>query len=302
MTNHFKPPMRNGVSASQVFIQNDYSVDTLFAYLCLKFPHIPAKQWQQRFDDGLIYHQNGQILSIDSLYQPFIHQKIYYYRALTQERVVPFEHQIIYENEHIVVVDKPHFLTVAPTGRYVQQTLLVRLKQQLNIEQLTPIHRLDRETAGLILFCKQEQYRADYQQLFAQHRIYKQYHAIAPYRADLNFPLTLKLNLQKGNPFYTMQVEHGETNSETEIRLVEHNQHWAKYHLIPKTGKQHQLRVHLNYLGIPILNDPFYPTVQHKANDDFSQPLQLLAKHLRFTDPISGQIYEFTSQRDLILV
>lgn len=301
MINHFKPPMRNGVSASQVFIQNDYAVDTLFAYLCLKFPHISTQEWKQRFDDGLIYHQNGQILTIDNLYQPLIYQKIYYYRALAQETIVPFEHQIIYENEHIVVVDKPHFLTIAPTGRYVQQTLLVRLKQQLNIEQLTPIHRLDRETAGLILFCKQEQYRADYQQLFAQHRVYKQYHAIAPYRADLNFPLTLKLNLQKGNPFYTMQVEYGEANSETEIRLVEHNQHWAKYHLIPKTGKQHQLRVHLNYLGIPILHDAFYPTVQHKADDDFSQPLQLLAKHLKFTDPISGKLYQFTSQRDLIL-
>lgn len=301
MTNHFKPPMRNGVSASQVFIQKNYPVDTLFAYLCLKFPHIPAEQWQQRFDDGLIYHQNGQVLTIDSLYQPFIHQKIYYYRALAQETIVPFEHQIIYENEHIVVVDKPHFLTVTPTGHYVQQTLLVRLKQQLNIEQLTPIHRLDRETAGLILFCKQEQYRADYQQLFAQRQVYKHYHAIAPYRADLDFPRTLKLNLQKGNPFYTMQVQHGEANSETEIKLIEHHQHWAKYHLIPKTGKQHQLRVHLNYLGIPILNDPFYPTVQHKADDDFSQPLQLLAKHLKFTDPISRESYEFTSPRDLIL-
>lgn len=300
-TTNFTPPMRQGVSASQVFIQPHLQVHTIFDYLCLQFPHINVQEWQQRFHDGLIYHQNGDVLNPDTPYTSLIQQKIYYYRFLAHEIEVPFEHNIIYENESLLVVDKPHFLTVSPSGQYVQQTLLVRLKKQFQLEELTPIHRLDRETAGLILFCKKAQYRAIYQQLFATRQVYKEYHAIAPYNPTLTLPHTLKLNLQKGEPFYTMQVIQGNANSETEIHLLEHQQQWAKYKLIPKTGKQHQLRVHLNYLGIPIRHDSFYPTIQHKAPDDFSQPLQLLAKKLQFIDPITQHHFKFESLQNLYL-
>ena len=202
----------------------------------------------------------------------------------------------------MLVIDKPHFLTISPTGQYVQETLLVRLKKQTGNEFLTPIHRLDRETAGVVLFCKRPQSRGIYQQLFADRQVNKIYHAIAAYKAELKFPQNLKLYLDKGTPFYTMQViTHTKTNTETKIELIEHNHSWAKYCLTPTTGKQHQLRVHLNHLGIPIKNDPFYPIVQHKADDDFSQPLQLLAKQISFIDPLTKQEMVFNSQLELTL-
>src|SRR5690554_2048313 len=297
-TADFIPPMINGVSASKVYLQPS-SASTVYAYLCQQFPHISAAEWLSRFQDGLVYDAHGQRLHIDSPFQAHTH--CFYYRFLAHEVTVPFQHKILFENEDLLVVDKPHFLTMSPTGQYVQQTLLVRLKQQTGNEQLTPIHRLDRETAGVVLFSKQPASRGLYQQMFAERQVRKTYHAIAAFRADLSFPCTTRYRMEKGQPFYTMQVVDGVPNSETDIELLAHNGHLAKYLLKPVTGKQHQLRVHLNQLGIAILNDPFYPQVQHKAEDDFSAPLQLLAKDICFQDPISKATMAFSSQFDLTL-
>ena len=296
----FIPPMIDGVSASKVFLPKMKPAPaTVYQYLCQQFPHIAADEWQQRFADNLIYDALGNILSFDSEYIENSH--VFYYRFLAHEIHVPFEHEVLFENDHLLVIDKPHFLTISPTGQYVQETLLVRLKKQTGNEFLTPIHRLDRETAGVVLFSKQAVTRAAYQEMFAQRQVKKTYHAIAPFHADLTFPCYTRYRMEKGQPFYTMQVVEGKINSETEIDLIEHDSVWAKYQLKPITGKQHQLRVHLNSLGIAIKNDPFYPVVQHKREDDFSAPLQLLAKHIRFNDPVTFQEMEFSSKFELTL-
>ncbi len=299
-SSEFTPPMINGVSASQVFLDaNKSNASTVYEYLCQQFPHIAATEWQQRFKDGLVFAENGEILTTLSAFIANSH--VYYYRFLAHEIRVPFEHQILFENDHFIVVDKPHFLTMSPTGQYVQETLLVRLKKQTQIEHLTPIHRLDRETAGVVLISKCVESRGLYQQMFATRQVQKTYHAIAGYREDLSFPMTTQFRMEKGQPFYTMRVCTGEANSETQINLLEQHGEWAKYELKPHTGKQHQLRVHLNQLGIPIQNDPFYPTVQHKPEDDFSQPLQLLAKQIEFIDPVTQQAFLFHSAHELTL-
>ena len=296
----FIPPMIDGVSASKVFLPKMKPAPaTVYQYLCQQFAHIAPSEWQQRFTDGLIYDALGQVLNLSSEYIENSH--VFYYRFLAHEIHVPFEHEILFENEHLLVIDKPHFLTISPTGQYVQETLLVRLKKQSGNEFLTPIHRLDRETAGVVLFSKQPSTRAIYQEMFAQRQVNKTYHAIAPFHADLTFPCHTRYRMEKGEPFYTMQVVEGQINSQTEIDLIEHDAIWGKYQLKPITGKQHQLRVHLNSLGIAIKNDPFYPVVQHKREDDFSAPLQLLAKHIRFNDPITFQDMQFSSNFELTL-
>ncbi|AOA58500.1 pseudouridine synthase [Acinetobacter larvae] len=294
----WQPPMRDGVSASQVYLPNS-DATTVFEYLCQEFSHIAASEWQRRFEQQLIFDQSGRVLTQHSAY--LAHTHIFYYRFLAHEAVVPFQEKILFENEHLLVVDKPHFLTVSPTGQYVQQSLLVRLKKATQNPELSPIHRLDRETAGVILFAKQARSRAAYQQLFAEALVEKQYHAIAPYRADLAFPLQLNLRMVKSEPFYTMRMVDGPQNSRTRINLIERQQDWAKYLLCPETGKQHQLRVHLNHLGIPIRNDRLYPHISHKAADDFSHPLQLLAKQIRFQDPFSGTVQQYNSHFNLSL-
>ncbi|ANF82000.1 pseudouridylate synthase [Acinetobacter sp. NCu2D-2] len=299
-TSDFIPPMLDGVTASKVFLKSvDPLPQTIFDYLCAEFPHISHTEWTSRFEQGLVYDALGNKLNQSSSYQANTH--CFYYRFLEHEIHVPFEHQILFENEHLLVVDKPHFLTMSPTGQYVQETLLVRLKKQMGNPDLTPIHRLDRETAGIVLFSKTLESRGAYQQMFANRHVQKTYHAIAAFKPELKLPFTTRLRMEKGHPFYTMQVISGEPNSETLISLLEHKDSRAKYVLQPHTGKQHQLRVHLNYLGIPIENDPFYPVVAHKADDDFSAPLQLLAKEIEFIDPMTQQPMHFVSEFELTL-
>ena len=299
-TQEYKPPMINGVTASKVYLaQQDKKFNSLYDYLCEHFPHIEAKEWEQRFEDQLIIDMQGNFLNLES---PFLaNQHIYYYRFLAHEAHVPFHEEILFENDDLLVADKPHFLTMSPTGQYVQETLLVRLKNTTGNADLTPIHRLDRETAGVVMFSKRPETRGVYQQLFADRKVQKVYEAIAPFNEGIDFPCRVELRMDKGNPFYTMQVLEGTPNSSTTIECIEHNQHWAKYKLSPLTGKQHQLRVHLNYLGIAIKNDPFYPSIYHKSADDFSNPLQLLAKEIYFTDPVTFQQMAFTSKQVLTL-
>lgn len=292
--------MLNGVSASKVHLpQLSTQPNSIFEYLIQQFPHIHTSEWLQRFQDQLIYDQYGNILNQSSVYTPNSH--VFYYRFLAHEIHVPFQHHILFENHDFIAVDKPHFLTMSPTGQYVQETLLVRLKHQTQNEYLTPIHRLDRETAGIVLFSKNPATRGLYQQLFAERKVQKTYHAIAPFNPNIIFPQQINLHMEKGHPFYTMQIGEGCINSSTDISILEHNQHWAKYLLKPHTGKQHQLRVHLNSLGLAIKNDPFYPNVLHKALDDFSSPLQLLAHKIEFQDPISQQNYCLSSLQRLTL-
>ncbi len=295
------PPMLNGVSASTLYLEKITNPPaTIFEFLCQKFSHIDKTIWQMRFLNRLIFNQEGKALTLDSPYQHGVF--IYYYREVKDEIVVPFDYQIIFENHEFIVVDKPHFLPVTPSGRYVSQTLLTRLKYDTKNPDLSPIHRLDKETAGLILISKNPHTRGAYQALFSQHKINKLYHAIAPFKAELTFPQTIALHLQRGTPFYVMQISpEKEPNSFTQISIIKHNDKFAKYQLIPTTGKLHQLRVHMNHLGIAIKNDGFYPKIFHKAGDDFSSPLQLLAKELVFCDPISQKLHHFYSKQALHL-
>ena len=172
--------MRHGVTASKVFLPLlNPAPKTLYDFLVSEFPHISPDTWKSRFEDGLILNRDAQTLSLEQPYLP--NQHIYYYRFLEHEISVPFRHNILFEDDHLMVVDKPHFLTVSPSGKYVQETLLVRLKNETGIATLTPIHRLDRETAGVILFSKNLESRGAYQQLFAEKKVQKTYHAIAAY-------------------------------------------------------------------------------------------------------------------------
>lgn len=297
MQQKFIPPMREGVSPSVIYLEKIHQMAKsfgVFEFLCQNFPHVGANEWRRRFDTGLVFWDDGSHVRIGELYEHG--RSIYYYRFLDDEVVVPFEHEIIFENQDLMVVDKPHFLAVTPAGNYVKQTLLTRLKQQTDNANLSPIHRLDRETAGLILISKNPKTRGLYQSLFASHAIAKVYHAIAPAMPDVALPSDVRLHLARGEPFYTMQVLDKPANTHTHIRRIATQGDWAKYELHPTTGKLHQLRVHLNHLGAPIKNDPYYPVVRHKAPDDFTKPLQLLAHSLSFTDPITTQTMTFYSK------
>jgi tRNA pseudouridine32 synthase / 23S rRNA pseudouridine746 synthase len=224
---------------------------------------------------------------------------IYYYRELERETPIPFEESILYQDDHIVVADKPHFLPVIPSGRFLCETLLVRLKKKLKLEHIVPLHRIDRETAGVVIFSHNPTTRGTYASLFYKHKIKKVYEALAPTLPHIHFPITHHSCMAKGEPFFRMKEIEGAPNSETSINTIENIGHITLYRLIPLTGRKHQLRVHCAALGIPIINDKFYPVVKPFKSDDFSNPLQLLARSVSFQDPLTGQDRCFQSTRTL---
>jgi tRNA pseudouridine32 synthase / 23S rRNA pseudouridine746 synthase len=225
---------------------------------------------------------------------------IYYFRELERETPIPFEESILYRNAHILVVDKPHFLPVIPSGRFLRETLLVRLKKKLKLEHLVPLHRIDRETAGVVIFSHNPETRGDYASLFHKRQIRKVYEALSPTLPGDHFPITHRSCMAKGEPFFRMQEVGGIPNSETHIDVLENKGNIALYRLTPVTGRKHQLRVHLAALGIPIINDKLYPDLQPCKADDFSSPLKLLARAISFQDPITGQDRCFESRRELL--
>lgn len=220
---------------------------------------------------------------------------IFYYRELKNESRIPFLEQVLYRDEHILVADKPHFLPVIPSGRFLHQTLLVRLRNTYNFESLVPIHRLDRETAGVVLFSVNPRTRAHYTSLFRNRRVTKVYEALAPTMATTRFPAIRSSRIVQGEPFFRMKEVPGAANSETHISCESTVGCNSLYRLIPLTGRKHQLRLHLAALEVPIVNDKLYPTITRAAYDDFSNPLKLLAKSLAFQDPVSGQQHYFES-------
>jgi tRNA pseudouridine32 synthase/23S rRNA pseudouridine746 synthase len=290
-----------GVSASRVFLPADQTHSNLLEFFITQFPHITATEWEQRFNEGLILNIEGEALSAKDPYQSNTH--LMYFRRLAREPEIPFEEQILFQDEHILVADKPHFLPVTPSGLYLHQTLLNRLKKKTGIPTLSPIHRIDRDTAGLVIFSVNPDERAQYQNLFRDRVVKKVYEAIAPYSDALikRLPMTYQSKIEESEHFLQMQEVEGEPNTDTLIELIQINQPWAKYRLTPGSGKKHQLRCHLNVLGAPIKHDQIYPilTPYQEYELDISKPLQLLAKEIAFDDPITKQMRSFGSQQKL---
>ena len=295
-------PMRLGVSASVVSVPSEVPPNTLVLdFLVERMPGISRQEWAERLQQGLVLHDSGQAAAPEQVCQPG--QRLHYYRHLADEPTLPVQARVVFEDDHLLVADKPHFMPVTPSGRYVQQSLLVQLKRLTGCAELVPLHRIDRETAGLVLFGKRWAERDAYHALFRDKNIRKLYHAVAAWRADLKWPCVHLSRLVPGEPFFTSQEVAGTANSETHIQLLAQKGTRALYQLEPVTGKRHQLRVHMMSLGMPIEGDQFYPHVVRgpHESEDYSQPLQLLAHSVQFTDPHTGQARVFQSQFELRL-
>ncbi|WP_220802253.1 pseudouridine synthase [Pseudomonas sp. NCCP-436] len=273
---------------------------TVLDCLCEHFPAIDRATWQQRMARGRVLDAAGQPLDARQPYRAGM--LVRYFREVPGETPIPFEEQVLWQDEHLLVADKPHFLPVMPAGSYVEQTLLARLIRRTGNSDLVPIHRIDRLTAGLVLFSVSPSSRAQYQALFRERRVEKRYEAIAPALPQLQFPYLHRSRMVPGEPFFRMQEVSGEPNSETLIEVLERRgEHW-RYGLSPVTGRKHQLRVHLAGLGAPIEGDDFYPELRSPAEQqvDFEKPLKLLARGLSFVDPLSGCLRSFESNLELL--
>ena len=289
-------PMRDGVTPSFLWLPEGQWPDML-TFMASNYPAVTEAQWRERMERGDVVDGQGAALMPNARYRQGM--RIWYYRELEHETPIPFQEEILYQDEHIVVADKPHFLPTIPTGRFLKETLLVRLRQKLGIEELVPIHRLDRETAGVVIFSSNLDSRGAYQSLFQKRLVQKEYEALAGPLPGREFPFVYRSRMVEGDKFFTMKEAPGEPNSETMIDVVEQRGEHVLYRLWPHTGRQHQLRVHLSALGIPIVNDAFYPVALPCKQDDVSSPLKLLARAIGFPDPLSGEWRYFESRQQL---
>lgn len=297
---HRKPPARNGVGPSCVSLTGNHW-PTLLDFLLARFPNVTGQTWLERIRRGDVFDATGVAIDPVRASQPPGpgQSLLYYFREVPNEVPIPFDEVLLYQDDHLLVVDKPHFLPVVPSGDYLAETVLVRLKRKLGLPDLVPIHRIDRDTAGLVLFSKQPASRAAWCAMFSAHQVQKTYEAIAPWRADLSWPVTRHSRIKEAGHFMLQHEVDGLPNATTQIDVLEVRGDLARYQLRPVTGQRHQLRVHMLALGLPILNDGLYPVLTPKGQSDHTRPLQLLAKTLTFTDPVNGQARHFASARAL---
>jgi tRNA pseudouridine32 synthase/23S rRNA pseudouridine746 synthase len=250
--------------------------------------------------DGRFVDEDGRAVRDGDPYRP--HRFVWFHRDLRAEPEVPGRIHVVHRDDRLVVVDKPAFLSSIPRGRHVTQSVVVRLRAELGLPELSPLHRLDRVTSGLLMLATEARWRGAYQTVFERREVHKTYGALAPLRPDLELPAVVRNHIRKERGSWQAEVvPDAPANAETLVELEREADGRGVYRLSPRTGRTHQLRLHLLGLGIPIVDDPLYPAVQDVPVDDFSRPLQLLAAELAFTDPVDGRPREFRSVRTLPL-
>ncbi len=271
---------------------------TILSFLVQRFPRVSQALWEQRIADRKVIDDAGTPITMATPYLP--RKRIHYFREVTAEPSIPLQEKILFQNDEILVACKPPFLPVTPSGPYVNECLLNRLLLKTGNSDIVPLHRIDRETSGLVLFSMNKGTRGRYAELFAKGQIEKSYEALSeltqcPERREW----TVENRLCRAGVWFRSQVTAGPVNARSRIRLVAFEKNRARFLLYPITGKKHQLRVHMSGLGFRIMHDRYYPVLLDKQEDDLSRPLQLIARRVNFTDPISGEVMEFESERRL---
>lgn len=279
-------PVRDGLGPARVRLHGGSVIDEL----CNRF----GERARAKVLAGEVVRADGSAVDATTVLPPGA--CVYLYRELRDEVPVPFEIPVLHQDDDIVVVDKPHFLATMPRGRHVAQSALVRLRRELGLPELSPAHRLDRLTAGVLLFTTRRDLRGAYQSLFARGAVHKTYLARAAVNPDIALPCMVRSRIIKRRGILQAVEEPGEPNAQTLVELIAAD---GLYRLTPRTGRTHQLRVHMASLGLPIHGDPLYPNVIDVASDDFSSPLRLVAHTLEFDDPITGVRRQFSSARGL---
>jgi len=271
---------------------------SILDFLDRRFKQVGRETWRARLKNGNIKDDSGRTVTMATGYR--VNLRLCYYREVDEEPEIPFKETIVFRSEHVIVACKPHFLPVVPSGPYVNECLLYRLIKSTGIKDLVPVNRLDRETAGLVMFSVDRDTRGLYGDLFRLARVRKVYEAFGMVPQDpARNEWIIESRIVQGNPWFLSKNEDGRPNARTLIKLGEIRNGIGHFILEPSTGKQHQLRLHMTMIGSQILNDFYYPVLHPELKKGFDRPLQLLAKELSFNDPVTGRDLKFVSERHL---
>lgn len=292
---------------SWVAVPENAELSTVLDFLAHRFPRVGRDIWRSRLERGKVLDEGGRPVTADAPCVP--RARLQYFREVAEEPPIPFRIRVLYRDEHLLVADKPHFLPVVPAGRHVNECLVYRLRRATGEGELTPVHRLDRLTAGLVLCSLRRETRAVYTRLFAERRVEKEYLAVArlPTRPAVGAgpeaePLrpgrrwTLESRLVRGTPPFLTREAPGPPNAVTRLELLARRQGLGLFRAVAETGKKHQIRFHLASLGFPVLHERYYPELLPEEPVDFDRPLQLLARRLSFPDPVTGEERDFVSR------
>ena len=278
----------------------DKPYPSILEFLAQRFPSVGQDAWEERILTGKVLDESGSPITRETPYVP--QKRLFYFREVAEEPLIPLQEKIVFQNEEILVACKPPFLPVTPAGPYVNECLLNRLRRRTGINSLVPLHRIDRETSGLVLFSKNEKTRGLYGGLFLNGTIEKTYEALSEVSAcPGENEWKIENRLVDDDIWFRSKVVQGTVNAKSRIKLVAYRGNKAHFLLYPHTGKKHQLRVHMSGLGFRIMHDRYYPELLDKQEDDLSKPLRLIARRVKFTDPVSGEAMEFESDRQLLL-
>ncbi|WP_244080888.1 pseudouridine synthase [Corynebacterium striatum] len=274
-----------------------------------RHPDDNAAALQARFDAGEVVLRDQTVLKPSTLLTK--DQDVFFYRIPAPEEPVPYDIPILFEDKHLLVVDKPPFMATMPRAKHIVQSATVQMRRITGIDDLSPAHRLDRLTSGILVFTKTKEIRGAYQTLFAERRVHKTYEAIAPL-SDVPVGAMWESRIEKTPGEIQGRLVAGEPNAFTEVAGVNpvDNEPYeaihgpqpplAKYTLKPKTGKTHQLRLHMWDAGVPILGDPVYPVTFPADAEDMRVPMHLTATRIEFIDPLIGKPREFVSNLPLV--
>jgi tRNA pseudouridine32 synthase/23S rRNA pseudouridine746 synthase len=276
----------------------DGPAPSILDFLSRRFPAVPRSDWERRIATGKVLDEGGLPVTPGAPCNPG--KRLFYFRENADEPVIPFAEKVLFQDEDLLVADKPHFLPVTPAGPYVEECLLARLRKRTGLGGLAPLHRIDRETAGVVIFSVNRKTRGRYADLFRTGGVEKAYQALSATVPDAGAcEWVVEDRIERGEPWFRMKSVPGPVNARSTIELVDAGEGRARFLLRPATGRKHQLRLHMSSLGFAIRNDRYYPELQPQDPDDFAAPLQLLAQRVAFRDPLTGKQRGFASERDL---
>ncbi len=255
---------------------------TLLAFFAQKFPFKTVDEWQGKIHSAHV-RVNGLVITPEYVLKSG--DEISHFNPSVVEPTVPDEIEILQETSNWLAVNKPAPMPMHSGGRYHKNTLKSILEERLQTE-LFITHRLDAVTSGLVLLAKSEQFAEKISEAFRLDKVEKEYQALVYGNPTDDFWAVHKGIRRKEGFVFECSDEPNAKPAFTQFEVIQRFGDKTLVRCLPKTGRTHQLRLHLACSGFPIVDDDVYQNLNHPNQAQFLQKkaVYLCNTHLNFTD------------------